>query len=489
MNASPIPNEVPRASILVVDDVPTNIEVLVSMLDDEHEVSVATSGPQALALLAQGLRPDLILLDVMMPEMNGYEVCEVLKRDPVTAAIPVIFVTAKGDPESESLGLASGGIDFIPKPVNTGVLRARVRLHLELAHHRQALELMVHERTRELAAARDEAETANRAKSAFLANVSHEMRTPMNHIVGFAHLLEDEQRSEQARDWLREIRQATGSLLRLVDGLLEVSRAESGAIAVREDPFVLADPIGRAVGALREAAAAKGLALETELAPGLPSALRGDPQRIEQVLFSLLSNAVKFSERGRVTLRVRPAASHPDAVSVRFEVEDQGVGMGEEDLARVFLDLTQADESATRRHGGLGLGLTLARRLVGLMGSEIDVRSEPGVGSTFGFTLRLALAEDRIAPPPKVDAPAVGRPDPGASVAPPDLPRVREVVDRLWKLLEDSDMHAVSTWNASSTVLAPLLGSRLGAFREAMADYDFDAALELLREVAGEPPA
>ena len=455
------------------------------MLDDAHELSVATSGQQALALIANGLRPDLILLDVMMPEMNGYEVCEALKRDPATAGIPVIFVTAKDDPDSETKALACGGVDFIAKPVNKAVVRARVRVQLDLARHRQELELRVHERTRELAAARDEAETANRAKSEFLTNVSRELRTPMNHIVGFAHLLENEQRSEQARDWLREVRRATDSLLALVDGLLEVSRAESGAIAVREDDFVFAEPITRAMEAIRGSADAKGLALATELGPGLPSRVRGDPRRIEQLLFSLLANAVKFSERGQVTLRVRLADNHPGAVTVRFDVEDQGAGMTEEVRAQVFRDFSQGDASSTRTHGGLGLGLTLARRLVGLMGGQIGVTSEPDAGSDFWFTLRLPVVDaPREQVPDAVTIPASSGITEGSrgSAMSKDLAYVRATAVRLEKLLEDSDMNAVGAWNTSSAALEPFLGDRFRAFQDAMTGYDFETALDLLRE-------
>lgn len=178
-----------RPRLLLVDDEPANLDTLIALLEDDYALSVATSGAEALALLAGEARPALVLLDAMMPGMDGYEACARMKAMPATRDLPVIFVTARTDAESESRALAAGAADFIHKPVNRQVLRARVKLHLELHRHRHRLEELVHARTLELAAARDEARVADRAKTAFLATMSHELRTPLNHIVGLNHLV------------------------------------------------------------------------------------------------------------------------------------------------------------------------------------------------------------------------------------------------------------------------------------------------------------
>ena len=195
-----------RPVVLIVDDDPTNLKLLAEVLRADYRVKVATSGPEALELSCRAPYPTLILLDVMMPGMDGFAVCAALKQGAATAAIPVIFITAKTDADSETRALAGGAVDFIHKPINPTVVRARVRLHDELAQHRLHLEDLVHSRTLELAQARDAAESANRAKSAFLAKMSHEMRTPLNHITGITYLLRrDAQPSEMLARFIERV--------------------------------------------------------------------------------------------------------------------------------------------------------------------------------------------------------------------------------------------------------------------------------------------
>jgi len=320
-----------RPSVFIVDDTPTNIQVLISLLEDECELRFATSGPDALEMLRQEPLPDLLLLDVMMPGMDGYEVFEALKANPATRSLPVLFVTAKTDPASESRAFAAGAVDFIHKPFNHDVVRARVRLqlqlqaaHRELQRHRDHLEELVEARTRELAAARDAAESANRAKSAFLANMSHELRTPLNHILGFASLLEDMVHEPDSQAMLRGILQSGQHLLELVRSVLDLSRAEADQITLAEIDFDLAGLLEHTLAQVREAAAAKGLSLRLEHDATLPVRLRGDPVRLGQVVGALLDNAVKFSRSGDVVLRTCCQAQHPHAVTLRIEVQDHG---------------------------------------------------------------------------------------------------------------------------------------------------------------------
>lgn len=181
-----------RPVLLIVDDEPLNLECLADVLQADYRVKVATDGATALHLARLAPVPDLILLDVMMPGLDGYAICAALKGDAVTAAIPVIFITARTDAESETLALTGGAVDFIHKPINPTVVRSRVRLHHELLQHRHRLEELVQTRTLELARARDAADSANRAKDAFLSNISHEFRTPLGQITGLAHLLRKE---------------------------------------------------------------------------------------------------------------------------------------------------------------------------------------------------------------------------------------------------------------------------------------------------------
>lgn len=449
-----------RPRLLLVDDEPANLETLIALLEDDYALSVATSGPEALALLAADARPALVLLDVMMPDMDGYEVCARIKAEPATRDLPILFVTARTDAESESRALTAGAVDFIHKPVNRLVLRARVRLQLELLRHRDHLEELVHERTLELAGARDEARAADRAKGAFLATMSHEMRTPMNQIMGLAHLLGNEVAGARGHDYLAKLQSASKRLLGIVEDLIDFSRTESGTLAIDRIDFELPRLLRRLVDDFTARAAARGLRLDLDLDAGIPARLRGDPLRINQVLAIGLSNAVKFSARGAVRLGISPVAASGEAVTLRFEITDEGGGVPPEVRGRLFESFSPGDNSVTRAHGGIGLELALARRLVTLMGGELGLETREGEGSTYWFELRLGRA------PATPAAPALAF-DPLAATA---------AVAYLDALLADGDFRALMIWKDVADLLGPLFGDSITTMREALEACDFALA-------------
>ena len=219
-----------RARILIIDDIAANLVLLGEVLSALAEVQFATSGAEALALVQQS-QPDLILLDVMMPEMDVYAVCEVLKSGPASRAIPLIFVTAKNDPQSESRALEAGAADFIHKPINHAVLRSRVRLQLELKRGELALQRLNAElentvalRTHALSDALAGAQDADRTKSAFLANMSHEIRTPLNAIIGMTHLAQGTELTARQRNYLGRIESASQHLMGIINGILDLTK-------------------------------------------------------------------------------------------------------------------------------------------------------------------------------------------------------------------------------------------------------------------------
>ena len=266
------------------------------------------------------------------------------------------------------------------------------RIAEELAEYRDHLEEQVRLRTQQLEQARFAAEAANQAKSAFLANMSHEIRTPMNAVLGMVHLLRRDSPSAEQLERLDKIDHATQHLLSVINDVLDISKIEAGKLVLDEAPVKVDELLDRVTVVLGERAREKGLELRIEADP-IDVPLIGDPVRITQCLINYAGNAIKFTERGSITLRVRSLAAEPEGLRLRFEIEDTGIGIPDQALDKLFGLFEQADNSTTRRFGGTGLGLAITRRLVELMGGSVGVQSCLGEGSRFWFTLPLRYGD------------------------------------------------------------------------------------------------
>jgi signal transduction histidine kinase len=377
-----------KATLLVVDDIPDNIALMSGLLKDDYHVKIATGGETALKIAASDPPPDLILLDIIMPGLDGYEVCRRLKLDPRTMNIPVIFLTAKAEVEAEEKGLKLGAVDYITRPVSPPILMARVKTHLAL----KAMADFLQNKNLELESARLVAEKANLAKSDFLSSMSHELRSPLNAILGFAQLMETESPapSPSQRASIDQILGAGWHLLTLINEILDLAKIESGQVPLSKEPVSLAEVIRECQGMTEPQAQQRGIRMAFPQFE-LPYFVHADRTRLKQVLINLLSNAIKYNIKDGA-VEVTCTESAPERI--RVSVRDSGAGLYPEQLMQLFQPFNRLGQEVGREEG-TGIGLVVAKRLVELMGGAIGVESTLGTGSLFWFEL-IAIAAPRL---------------------------------------------------------------------------------------------
>ncbi len=396
-------SDAPKFNVLIVDDRPENLLTLEGILDNDNLNTIkATSGNEALAImLEQNIA--LVLMDVQMPGMDGFEVAEIMRSSERTKYIPIIFITAISKQRQHIFkGYESGAVDYLYKPLDLEILQSKIKAFIEFFQHKNALEETTRKLSKtvaELNEAKRIAEEATTAKSAFLATMSHEIRTPLNGIIGMAELgLMDEEIGSLQRERLLDIKTSGESLLEIINEILDISKIEADKLELEEIEFSIREVIEKVVNLLSVKIFQEKLEFVCEIDPDIPDILIGDPLRIRQILINLLSNAIKFTEEGTVAIKVKMLEHIEEQISLEFAVEDTGIGIPEDKQGYLFDSYTQAETSTTRKHGGTGLGLNISQRLVNLMGGKISVKSTYGKGSKFFFRLNMITGAQKEKP-------------------------------------------------------------------------------------------
>lgn len=399
-----------KGNILIVDDTPENLQVLSATLSDRgYKVRGVINGKMAIRAAKSG-SPDLILLDIQMPEMNGYAVCKQLKAEPQTSKIPVIFISALDEVLDKVKSFEVGGVDYITKPFQVEEVLARVehqltiqRLQKQLTDRNTELQQEIIERKK----AEEAAAAASQAKSQFVANMSHELRTPLNAILGFTQVMSrDCLLTHEQIENLRIINRSGQHLLELINDVLDLSKIEAGIIALDESSFDLYQLLDSLEEMFQIKAESQNLQLKFSVQSQVPQYIRTDEKKLRVCLINLLGNAIKFTDRGgSIWLRasIKNVPQHPtetetyskyksaDQSFLCLEVEDTGVGIAPAEIDTLFEAFVQT-ESGRKAVEGTGLGLTITKRYVELMGGEIGVSSILGEGTIFQFHIKILPA-------------------------------------------------------------------------------------------------
>ena len=391
--------------ILVIDDAPDMVFLLERSLSEAgYKVRSASTGNQGL-IMAQELRPQLIILDVLMPGLNGFDTCRRLKSMPDTEFIPVIFVTSEDLTSAEEEGFNVGGVDYITKPINIPLLLARLKIHMQLRLYQDSLEEVVKQRTKALRNSLHKLSRSNQIKDDFLTIINHELRTPLNGAQGALYLLQhDKQMPPEQNELISTASDSLEDLCDLVENILILTEAIAGTLKLEKKPFSLSKVLQNVFHRGHQKAGNKSLDFYQNIETGLADSFIGDPAQLTRVISHLIDNAVKFTHHGNVSFSVQlmKAPDINDMMNLTICVKDTGIGIEKGKLQQIFQLFRQLESDSTRRFSGLGIGLTFCQSLLILMNGSIRISSEEDHGTT--ATMEIPLQVGQPVDVPKLSA-------------------------------------------------------------------------------------
>ncbi|MFA6103748.1 MAG: response regulator [Victivallaceae bacterium] len=436
-----------KSKILIVEDSKTQALGLHNLLvENGYEVSIAFDGLEAKAYLENFL-PDIIITDIIMPDINGYELCRIVRNNERTKNIPIMLLTSLASPDDIIEGLKSGADNFITKPFDKAGLLARISYillnkqlretqpsslglnlffaghqHLINAERAQILDLFfssydaaiqkhrqleatvkelsetqeyLYDARKEAESAMLEAEQAKEARGLFLANITHDLRSPLSAIIGIADLLCDTPLQPEQKEYATIIKNAGESLLAQINNILDFSKIDAGMLELEAIAFDLYEQVNIASSIFTKEISDKKLLFEINIDPLVPQYLVGDESKLRQIFINLLSNAVKYTSKGGVAFNIsRIDFTAGKSARLRFEVIDTGIGIPKDKQQTLFHAFVQGHQSAARIYGGTGLGLSIVKQLVSKMGGTVALASEPGLGSTFSFEIEFPVSSE-----------------------------------------------------------------------------------------------
>jgi len=395
-----------KLKLVIVDDKEENVLSLKALLSEIENLEIwGSTSPNEALRYCWNQDVAIALVDVQMPEINGFEFVSLLQSNPKTWQILVIMVTAISKEDKFVLqGLHSGAVDYLYKPLNPDITLAKVKSFMQQVYIQRELKRKNEELERshrELMKAKKEADQARKSKENFLANMSHEIRTPINGIMGITAMLRNSPLNDEQKEWLNYLENASQQLLLIINDILDLSKIDSGKMRLDFAKTSLPNILQELTSLFSYKAEQKGIAFNVIVDEKLPKYILADSLRLTQILSNLISNGIKFTEKGSVTLEARLLKRTEQQVHIQFSVKDTGIGIPSHAIDKIFQSFEQGEEGITKRFGGTGLGLAIVKRLVNLYRGQIHAYSELGRGSEFVF--QCWFDEDTAETAPKKD--------------------------------------------------------------------------------------